>query len=73
MTCIQKYFNFTIQSFRQVLTGTIRGRIWSKYYCIEEEDNGKMFKQTGDISPSKFIHNSPAQRTRKDTLISSPA
>jgi hypothetical protein len=41
------------------------GRAWPKQYAREEEANGKMFKQTGDISPSKFIHNSPAKSTKK--------
>lgn len=32
-------------------------------YQQEEETNGKMFRHIGDISPSKFIHNSPAYKS----------
>lgn len=34
-------------------------QVWLTHYCNEEEANGKMFRQIGDISPSKFIHSSP--------------
>lgn len=33
-----------------------------KAYFIEEATKGKTFRHIGDMSPSKFIHNSPAQR-----------
>lgn len=38
-------------------------QVWLTHYCNEEEANGKMFRQIGDISPSKFIHSSPRKIT----------
>lgn len=46
-----------------------RYNVWPKYYCNVEEANGKMFRQIGDISPSKFIHSSPTMKKRMATLI----
>lgn len=41
-----------------------------EYYCSNEEATiGKMFMQTGDKSPSKFIHSSP-EKKNKDLQLS---
>lgn len=38
---------------------------YGEIYCKDDETSGKIFRQIGEISPSKFIISSPTNKSEK--------